>query len=110
MIFHGSEDATVARLFAAAAWSEPFKESVFVWDNASLMSPGFEKKLGVQTGDLVQIAITEKSARLGRIKRELVIAALVSPGHADNSITIPLGYTRKMPEFSALPYAGGALK
>ncbi len=29
------------------------------------------------------------------IKRELVIAAYVSPGHADNSITIPLGYGRK---------------
>ena len=29
------------------------------------------------------------------IRRELVIAALISPGHADNSITIPLGYGRK---------------
>src|SRR5437899_8080327 len=44
------------------------------------------------------------------VKRELVIAALVSPGHADNSVSIPLGYGRKMPEFDGLPYAGGALK
>src|SRR5205085_4864642 len=29
------------------------------------------------------------------IQRGLVIAAFVSPGHADNSITIPLGYGRK---------------
>src|SRR5205814_8657788 len=29
------------------------------------------------------------------IRRELVIAAYVSPGHVDNSITIPLGYGRK---------------
>src|SRR5438046_9002716 len=74
------------------------------------MSPPFSKRLGVQSGDLVQIAINEKSARLKPVKRELVIAALVSPGHVDNSITIPFGYARKMPEFTALPYAGGALK
>jgi MoCo/4Fe-4S cofactor protein with predicted Tat translocation signal len=80
------------------------------WDNAALMSPAFAKKLGVHTGDLVQIAINEKSTRPAPIKRELVIAALVSPGHAENSITIALGYGRKMPEFNALPYAGGALK
>ena len=30
------------------------------WDNAALMSPAFAKHLGVSTGDLVNIAITEK--------------------------------------------------
>jgi molybdopterin-containing oxidoreductase family iron-sulfur binding subunit len=79
------------------------------WDNAALMSPTFAKRLGVQTGDLVQITVTEKSAPQEPIKRELVIAALVSPGHADNSITIPLGYARKMPRFDSLPYSGGAV-
>jgi len=64
----------------------------------------------VYTGDLVQITITEKSGGGEPIRRELVIATLVSPGHADNSITVPLGYGRKMPEFYELPYAGGALK
>ncbi len=80
------------------------------WDNAALMGPAFAKSFGIQTGDLVQIAITEKGVHPEPIKRELVIAALVSPGHADNSVTIPLGYSRRMPEFSALPYSGGALK
>src|SRR5438445_145769 len=80
------------------------------WDNAAMLSPAYAKKLGVHTGDLVQITITEKGAAVEAIKRELVIAALVSPGHVDNSITIPLGYGRKMPEFYELPYAGGALK
>ena len=67
------------------------------WDNAALMSPVLAKHLGVNTGDLVNIAITEKGldAQKKNIRRELVIAALVSPGHADNSITIPLGYGRK---------------
>jgi len=67
------------------------------WDNAALMSPVFAKHLGVNTGDLVKIAITEKGldAQKKNIRRELVIAALISPGHADNSITVPLGYGRK---------------
>src|SRR5438309_11169298 len=60
--------------------------------------------------DLIQIAINEKRAAGQPVKRKLVIAALVSPGHADSSLSIPLGYGRKMPEFDGLPYAGGALK
>jgi MoCo/4Fe-4S cofactor protein with predicted Tat translocation signal len=80
------------------------------WDNAALMSPALAKKLGVLTGDLVQVTINEKSASGQPVKRELVIAALVSPGHAENSVTVSLGYGRKMPQFNALPYAGGGLK
>ncbi|PZR71477.1 MAG: hydrogenase [Chthoniobacterales bacterium] len=67
------------------------------WDNAALMSPVQAKHLGVNTGDLVNIAVTEttKDVHGQPIKRELVIAALVSPGHADNSISVALGYGRK---------------
>ena len=67
------------------------------WDNAALMSPVFAQRLGVETGDLVNIAITETSldAHEKPIRRELVIAALISPGHADTSISIALGYGRK---------------
>ena len=98
--------------YANNGWLQELPDPItkLTWDNAALMSPAFAKRLGVQTGDLVQIAITEKSAHPEPIKRELVIAALVLPGHADNSVTVSLGYARKMPEFSALPYAGGALK
>src|SRR5438552_11559967 len=98
--------------YANNGWLQELPDPItkLTWDNAALMSPTFAKRLGVQTGDLVQIAITEKSVHPEPIKRELVIAALVLPGHADNSVTVSLGYARKMPEFSALPYAGGALK
>ncbi|HZE58518.1 MAG TPA: TAT-variant-translocated molybdopterin oxidoreductase [Chthoniobacterales bacterium] len=67
------------------------------WDNAALMSPAMAKHLGVETGDLINIAVTEttKDANGKNIRRELVIAALISPGHADNSISIALGYGRK---------------
>lgn len=67
------------------------------WDNAALMSPVLAKHLGVNTGDLINIAVTEttKDTKQNPIRRELVIAAVVSPGHADNSISIALGYGRK---------------
>src|SRR6266516_2960614 len=98
--------------YANNGWLQELPDPItkLTWDNAALMSPAFAKKLGVQTGDLVQIAITERGAHPSPPKREIVIAVLVSPGHADNSITIPLGYARKIPEFGVLPYAGGALK
>ena len=81
------------------------------WDNAALLSPATAAQLNVDTGDLLNIAVTEtaRGADNSPVKRELMIAALVLPGHADNSITIPLGYGRTMPGFDALPYAGGEI-
>ena len=76
------------------------------WDNGAMMSPDFAKSLGVETGDLVR----DHDCRTARgdandqpARRELVIAAVVSPGHADNSITIPLGYGRPMPASGRCP-------
>lgn len=67
------------------------------WDNAALISPNFAKSLEIENGDLIQITVTDttRDAKEQPIKRELVIAAVISPGHAENSITIPLGYGRK---------------
>jgi molybdopterin-containing oxidoreductase family iron-sulfur binding subunit len=81
------------------------------WDNAALLSPNTAAQLKVESGDLLQITVTEmaKDANNSPIKRELVIAALISPGHVDNSITIPLGYGRMMPGFDALPYSGAGI-
>jgi molybdopterin-containing oxidoreductase family iron-sulfur binding subunit len=67
------------------------------WDNAAMMSPRYARRLGVNTGDLIRITVTDvaKGADGKPLVRELVIAALIAPGHADNSITIPLGYGRE---------------
>ncbi len=67
------------------------------WDNAAMMSPNFAHRIGVKDGDLVQVAVTDtaKNPQGKPIRRELVIAALIVPGHAENSVTIPLGYGRK---------------
>ena len=81
------------------AWLQELPDPItkLTWDNAAIMSPVLAKHLKVETGDLINISITEKGldAQKNNIKRELVIAALISPGHADHSITIPLGYGRK---------------
>src|SRR5205823_12465490 len=98
--------------YANNGWLQELPDPVtkLSWDNAALISPEYAKGLGVETGDLLQIAINEKSAGGSVMKRELLIASLVSPGHADNSVTVTLGWARKMPQFVELPYAGGNLK
>ena len=85
--------------YANNGWLQELPDPVtkLTWDNGALISPNFAKQLKVETGDLVQVTITEAQHDHNDqpIKRELVIAAVVLPGHADNSVTIPLGYGRK---------------
>ncbi|MEP6777177.1 MAG: TAT-variant-translocated molybdopterin oxidoreductase, partial [Chthoniobacterales bacterium] len=85
--------------YANNGWLQELPDPItkLTWDNAALMSPAYAKHLGVNTGDLIHISITETTLDRNQkpVKRELEIAALISPGHADNSITIPLGYGRK---------------
>jgi molybdopterin-containing oxidoreductase family iron-sulfur binding subunit len=80
-------------------WMQEMPDPItkLTWDNAAMISPAFAHRLGVQDGDLVQVTVTEtsKDQQGKKIQRQLVIAALIVPGHADNSITIPLGYGRK---------------
>jgi molybdopterin-containing oxidoreductase family iron-sulfur binding subunit len=85
--------------YANNGWLQEMPDPItkLTWDNAAIMSPGMAKSLVVETGDLIQVSIDDsaKDSNDQPIRRELVIAAYVSPGHADNSITIPLGYGRK---------------
>jgi molybdopterin-containing oxidoreductase family iron-sulfur binding subunit len=89
--------------YANNGWMQEMPDPItkLTWDNSAMMSPNFAHQIGVQDGDLVRVTVTEPSAtpasRPGQppVVRELVIAALVLPGHADNSVTIPLGYGRK---------------
>ena len=80
-------------------WLQEMPDPVtrLTWDNAAMMSPSFAHHIGAKDGDLVEVAVTDtaKDPSGKPIRRELVIAALIVPGHADNSVTIPLGYGRK---------------
>jgi molybdopterin-containing oxidoreductase family iron-sulfur binding subunit len=79
------------------------------WDNAAIMGPALAKHLKVDTNDLVEITVTETmlDAEQKPLKRQLVAAVMVMPGHAENSITIPLGYGRRVAPVGPLPYSGG---
>jgi len=85
--------------YANNGWLQELPDPItkLTWDNAAIMSPNFAKSLNVETGDLIQISINEtaRDANDRPIRRELVIAAYVLPGHAENSVTISIGYGRK---------------
>ncbi len=91
-------------------WLQEMPDPVtkLTWDNAALMSPATAKHYKVETGDLIEITVTEttKMADGNPLQRQLVIAALVMPGHADHSISIALGYGRVLGPVGPLPYSG----
>jgi Fe-S-cluster-containing hydrogenase components 1 len=74
--------------YANNSWLQetPDFESKLTWDNAALMSYAMAKSLGVKDGDWVEITSGGKSIK---------IPALIAPGHAEDSISIALGYGRK---------------
>ncbi len=74
--------------YANNGWLQemPHPITKITWDNAAMLSAATAKKLGVTTGDMLEI-----EAAGGKIKAP----AFVSPGHADNSVTISLGYGRR---------------
>jgi MoCo/4Fe-4S cofactor protein with predicted Tat translocation signal len=74
--------------FANNAWLQeaPDPISKLVWDNAALVSPSTAQQLNVANGDVVAI-------KLGRASIEIPV--LIQPGHADQSVTLPLGYGRQ---------------
>ncbi len=90
-------------------WLQEMPDPVtkLTWDNAALISPAYARHLKVSTGDMIEITVTEAGNSAGQpIVRQLRIAAMIAPGHADNSVTIPLGYGRAVGAEGPLPYAG----
>jgi MoCo/4Fe-4S cofactor protein with predicted Tat translocation signal len=55
------------------------------WDNAIMMSPGTAQQLGLTTGDYVTLTLTGRKVDAG---------IYIVPGHADNSVTLHLGFGR----------------
>jgi Fe-S-cluster-containing dehydrogenase component len=71
------------------AWLQEFPDPVtkLTWENAALLSPATATRLGIASGDVVE---------LSRGGRKVSGPALVVPGHADDSVTLPLGYGQKV--------------
>ncbi|MCQ8239487.1 TAT-variant-translocated molybdopterin oxidoreductase [Rhizosaccharibacter radicis] len=73
------------------AWLQelPRPLTKLVWDNAVLVSPSLAEREGLRTGDVV---------RLERDGRAVEGPAWIMPGQADASVTLLLGYGRRMPD------------
>jgi Fe-S-cluster-containing dehydrogenase component len=71
------------------AWLRELPDPVtkLTWENAALLSPATARRLGVSSGDVVE---------LSRAGRTVVGPALVVPGHADESVTLAAGYGQRV--------------
>jgi Fe-S-cluster-containing dehydrogenase component len=80
--------------FADNGWLQemPHPVTKLTWDNAAMLSPRTAIRLGVDTGDMLELQ------RAGHTLRAPV---LVAPGHADESVTLELGYGRRGAEATA---------
>ncbi len=74
--------------FANNGWLQELPDPMtkITWDNVALMSPATAANLGVENEDLVNVAVNGTS---------ITIAAWIQPGHADESITLNVGYGKE---------------
>ncbi len=74
--------------FANNAWLQELPQPVtkLTWDNAILISQATADRLSVESGDLLTVSYKDRSVDG---------PAMIVPGHADDAITLPLGYGRE---------------
>jgi molybdopterin-containing oxidoreductase family iron-sulfur binding subunit len=73
--------------FANNGWLQelPKPFTKLTWDNVALMSPATARRLGVAAEDIVELKLAGRHVRA---------PVFVSPYHADDSITVTVGYGR----------------
>jgi MoCo/4Fe-4S cofactor protein with predicted Tat translocation signal len=73
--------------FGNNAWLQELPDPMtkLTWDNSLQISQTTAQKLGLETGDLVSIDFRQ---------RKMEAAIMIVPGHADEAVTLPLGYGR----------------
>ena len=74
--------------FANNSWLQEVAKPItkLTWDNAALVSPTTAQKLGVSNGDMVKLSGPGQGVEA---------AVWITPGHANDSITLHLGYGRR---------------
>jgi molybdopterin-containing oxidoreductase family iron-sulfur binding subunit len=74
--------------FANNAWLQELPKPLtkLTWDNAALMSPALGQRLGLASEDTVLLSLAGRSVEA---------PVLLAPGHADNAVTLHLGYGRE---------------
>jgi MoCo/4Fe-4S cofactor protein with predicted Tat translocation signal len=81
--------------YATNSWMQEIPEPVtkLSWDNAALISLATARQLDVENGDSLTIEATVKGATV-----QVQAPAWIVPGHADESITLSLGWGRDLPD------------
>jgi len=75
--------------YANNPWLQELPDPItkVTWDNYALISPALAKKMGIATGEMIEVAVNGSS---------VVIPVLVQPGLAPKTIGIALGYGRSV--------------
>lgn len=86
------DDTVFDGRFANNGWLQelPKPMTKITWDNVALMSKNTADKLGVEAAGIGEANVEVVSIKVG--ETEIKIPAWVQPGHADDSITISVGY------------------
>jgi MoCo/4Fe-4S cofactor protein with predicted Tat translocation signal len=73
--------------FSNNSWLQELPKPItrLTWDNAVMISPGTAQQLGLTSGDYVTLRLSGRQIQAG---------VFMVPGHADNSVTLHLGYGR----------------
>jgi MoCo/4Fe-4S cofactor protein with predicted Tat translocation signal len=73
--------------FANNAWMQELPDFItkLTWDNAALINPNTATQLGVSNGELIELQVNGKSAR---------VAVYTLPGQARGTISVALGHGR----------------
>ncbi|MCK6446772.1 MAG: 4Fe-4S dicluster domain-containing protein [Planctomycetes bacterium] len=87
LVFRADDSAFDGR-FANNAWLQelPRPLTKLVWDNAALVSLATATRLGVTNGDMLELSLGGRSVR---------VPVWVTPGQADECVTVQLGYGRR---------------
>ncbi|WP_242370767.1 TAT-variant-translocated molybdopterin oxidoreductase [Anaeromyxobacter sp. SG26] len=75
--------------FLENAWLQELPDPItkLTWENAAHLSPATARRLGLESGELDELA---------RGGRAVVAPVLVVPGHADDAVTVALGYGQRV--------------
>jgi molybdopterin-containing oxidoreductase family iron-sulfur binding subunit len=73
--------------FANNGWLQELPKPItkLTWDNAALLSPATAQRLGLASGDIAELELEGRSVRA---------PVWILPGHADDCLTVHLGYGR----------------
>jgi MoCo/4Fe-4S cofactor protein with predicted Tat translocation signal len=83
-----SDPAIFDGQFANNGWLQELPKPItkLTWDNAAMISPATAQKHGLATGDYVKLQLASRETKAG---------VMIVPGHADESVTLHLGYGRR---------------